>query len=307
VVRRDRERFVVRAAIVVASIGMLISCGGGKANTGQGQVPAAGTARGATPGATPGTTAGPTPGATAGSPAGTPSTPAGTPAARSASNKSSPLKGKIIVLDPGHNGGNGAHPSAINRMVDIVTGRKECDTTGTESASGYSEHAYTWDVSNRLKKILQARGAKVILTRNSDTGVGPCINQRAAIGNRAKADVALSVHADGAPMSDHGFHIIEPAAIKGHTDKIVKSSGRLALALRTAYRKGTGIAYSNYIGKDALDVRSDLGGLNLSTVPKVFIETGNMANPGDIAKLADPKYRQRIAESLAIGLAAYFG
>ena len=216
------------------------------------------------------------------------------------------LRGRVIVLDPGHNGANWAHPSVINAKVDVGNGRKECDTTGTVSASGYTEHAYTWDVSVRLRKILRAHGAKVVMTRNNDTGVGPCINERAAIGNRSRADVALSIHADGAPKSDRGFHIIEPGPVKGHTKKFLRNSRRLGLVLRSAFLRGTNIPYSTYAGKDAIDVRDDLGGLNLSTVPKVFIETGNMANPQDIAKLSDPSFRQRIAQSLANGLATYF-
>ncbi len=215
------------------------------------------------------------------------------------------LAGKVIVIDPGHNGQNGAHPEIINKLVDVITERKECDTTGAE-ARGYTESAFNWDVANRLKTVLQAAGAKVILTRSSDTGVGPCITQRAAIGNRAHADAALSIHADGVGASDHGFHIIEPALIKGHTDAIVGPSSKLGLALRDAYRSGTGIPYSNYAGKNAINVRNDLGGLNLSTVPKVFIECGNLPNPGDFAKLHDPAFRQRIAQSLAAGFAAYF-
>jgi N-acetylmuramoyl-L-alanine amidase len=215
------------------------------------------------------------------------------------------LKGKVIVIDPGHNGGNAAHASEVNRLVNVITERKACDTTGTETVRGYAEHAFTWDVSNRLAKILKAQGAKVVLTRSSDTGVGPCVTERAAIGNRHKADAALSVHADGAPKGDRGFHIIEPKAVKGHNDKIVPGSHKLGLALRDAYREGTGMPYSNYRGKKAIDSRDDLGGLNLSTRPKVFIETGNMQDPGDAAKLSDPKFRQRIAESLADGLTAY--
>ncbi|MCW2884147.1 MAG: N-acetylmuramoyl-L-alanine amidase [Streptosporangiaceae bacterium] len=262
---------VVYAAIMATSLGALSACGGGSAKSAGGQVAAA----------------------SAGAPADT-------------GKQAKPLAGKVIALDPGHNGGNAAHPEIINKPVYIITGYKECDTTGTETDAGYSEHAFNWDVSNRLKTILESRGAKVVLTRHNDTGVGPCINQRAAVGNRAKADAALSVHADGAARSGHGFHIIEPAPIKGHTDKTVKSSNRLALALRAAYLKGTQIPYSTYAGKNALDVRNDLGGLNLSTVPKVFIETGNMQNPGDAAKLSDANFRQRIAQSLADGFSAYF-
>jgi N-acetylmuramoyl-L-alanine amidase len=215
------------------------------------------------------------------------------------------LRGKVIVIDPGHNGGNATHPSEVNRLVNVITERKACDTTGTETAKGYSEHAFNWDVSNRLAKLLRARGAKVVLTRPNDTGVGPCVTERAAIGNANKADAAISIHADGAPKGDHGFHVIEPLTVKGHNDKIVSASRELGLAIRDAYHKGTGLPYSNYRGKDAIDARNDLGGLNLSTRPKVFIECGNMQTPGDAAKLSDPKFRQRIAESLADGFTAF--
>ncbi|WP_233510421.1 N-acetylmuramoyl-L-alanine amidase [Actinomadura craniellae] len=216
------------------------------------------------------------------------------------------LRGKVIVVDPGHNGGNGGNPSYINRQVDVINGRKACDTTGTATASGYSEAAFNWDVSTRLVKELRARGARVLLTRTNNTGVGPCITERAAIGNRAKADAAVSVHADGARPSARGFHIIQPGRLRGHNDKIIAPSARLGRALRDAYRAGTGVPYSNYLGANAIDTRTDLGGLNLSTVPKVFIECGNMKNPGEAAKFTDPKFRQRVADSLADGFTAYF-
>lgn len=231
---------------------------------------------------------------------------AGTATAAQPQATGSPLAGKVIVLDPGHNGGNAAHPEKINKPVDVITERKPCDTTGTETGAGYTEHAFTWDVAGRLAKLLRAQGAKVILTRSNDTGVGPCIPQRAAIGNDNKADAVLSIHADGAPQNDHGFHIIEPKPIKGHNEDIVPASQKLGLALRAAFHKGTDLPYSNYRGVQAIDRRDDLGGLNLSTRPKVFIECGNMANPGDAAKLSDPKFRQRIAQSLANGFTVYF-
>jgi N-acetylmuramoyl-L-alanine amidase len=59
---------------------------------------------------------------------------------------------------------------------------------------------------------------------------------------------------------------------------------------------------STYTGKDGVTVRGDLGGLNLSTVPKVFIETGNMRNATDAALLTDPAFRQRAAEAISAGL-----
>ncbi|WP_308198589.1 N-acetylmuramoyl-L-alanine amidase [Actinomadura litoris] len=218
----------------------------------------------------------------------------------------SALRGKVIVIDPGHNGGNASHPAEINKQVPIGNGSKECDTSGTSTNAGYEEHAFTWDVSNRLAKLLRAGGAKVTLTRKNDTSVGPCITERAAVGNRLRADAALSVHADGASASGHGFHIIEPIGVKGHNTEAVPASLKLGRNLRDAYHSGTDVPYSNYIGEKGLDRRSDLGGLNLSTVPKVFIECGNMRNAGDAGKLSSSSFRQRIAESLAKGFDAYF-
>jgi N-acetylmuramoyl-L-alanine amidase len=216
------------------------------------------------------------------------------------------LAGKVIVIDPGHNGGNAKHPEVVNKKVDVLTQRKPCDTTGTTDTDGYAEHAFTWDVAKRLEKVLRARGAKVILTRPNDHGVGPCITKRAAIGNDAKADAAVSVHADGAGAKDHGFHVILPKPIPGHTAKIAPDSRRLGFALRDSYKKSTGMPYSTYRGENAIDERDDLGGLNLSTRPKVFIECGNMKNPGDSAKLSNGAFRQRIADGLANGFAGYF-
>jgi len=93
--------------------------------------------------------------------------------------------------------------------------------------------------------------------------------------------------------------------LPGLTAAIAAPSLRLALDVRSAYAAGTGVPYSTYIGHAALDQRSDLGGLNLSTVPKVFIETGNMRDAADAALLEDPGFRQRAAQALAAGLQAF--
>jgi N-acetylmuramoyl-L-alanine amidase len=228
--------------------------------------------------------------------------PPAAPATGAATAAAGPLAGKVIALDPGQNGGNAAAPSQINRTVDIGQGqRKACDTTGTATNGGYAEAAYNWDVAKRTRRVLRNRGATVVLTRDSNTGVGPCIDERARIGNRAKADAAVSIHADG----DSGFHVIEPSRIPGLTSGIFVASHRLALDLRRAFRAGTGEPYANYIGRDGIDRRGDLGGLRLSTVPKVFIETGNMRNAGDAQKLTSPRYRLRVARGIADGIQVF--
>ncbi|MFJ3215034.1 N-acetylmuramoyl-L-alanine amidase [Kitasatospora sp. NPDC086801] len=229
-------------------------------------------------------------------------TPSDTPASPTA------LTGRTIVLDPGHNPGNSAHAAEINRQVDIGNSRKECDTTGTETNSGYTEAEYTLDVSRRARAILAARGATVVLVQDGDRPWGPCIDERARAGADAHADVALSVHGDGGPAGGSGFHVILPAKVaagKADNSAIVEPSRRLGLLLREHFRAATDEPYADYIARDGLDTRSDLGGLNLSTVPKVFIECGNMRNPADAKRMTDPQWRQRAAQGIADALTAY--
>ncbi|WP_308129739.1 N-acetylmuramoyl-L-alanine amidase [Kitasatospora aureofaciens] len=218
------------------------------------------------------------------------------------------LTGRTILLDPGHNPGNFSHPTEINRQVDIGNAHKECDTTGTETNSGYTEADYTLDVSRRARAILAARGATVVLTQDGDRPWGPCIDERAKAAADAHADVALSVHGDGGPASGSGFHVILPAKVvagKADNSAIVEPSHRLGLLLREQFQTATGEPYADYTAGDGLDTRSDLGGLNLSTVPKVFIECGNMRNSADAKRMTDPQWRQKAAQGIADALTAF--
>ncbi|MEV7183390.1 N-acetylmuramoyl-L-alanine amidase [Kitasatospora sp. NPDC093102] len=236
----------------------------------------------------------------------TPTPPPPAPAPTDAATTS--LAGRTVLLDPGHNPGNSAHTAEINRQVDIGNTRKECDTTGTETNAGYTEAEYTLDVSRRARAILAARGAKVVLVQDGDRPWGPCIDERARAGADAHADVAVSVHGDGGPASGSGFHVIMPARVvagKADNSAIVAPSHRLGLLLRERFHAATGEPYADYIAKDGLDTRSDLGGLNLSTVPKVFIECGNMRNSTDAKRMTDPQWRQQAAQGIADALTAF--
>jgi hypothetical protein len=113
----------------------------------------------------------------------------------------------VVVLDPGHNGGNWWAPATINSQVFIGNGAKACDTTGTSTSFGRSESACTFDVATRTKAILEVAGATVVLTRPDDNGVGPCITERAAIGNRSRAAVAVDPRGRW-PAGGRGFHVI---------------------------------------------------------------------------------------------------
>ncbi|MET7487294.1 N-acetylmuramoyl-L-alanine amidase [Streptomyces sp. NPDC005538] len=222
----------------------------------------------------------------------------------------SPLKGKVVVIDPGHNITNFRHTAEINRKVDIGTNWKECDTTGTSTNAGYAEAQFTMDVSHRLKTLLQQQGATVKLTHDGDSpSWGPCVDQRAKIGNDAHADAAISIHADGAAAGDRGFHVILPASVHAgaaDTRAIVAPSAALGRSVESNYLRATGEQPSNYIGDGTgLVTRKDLGGLNLSTVPKVFIECGNMRDSKDAALLTSGAWRQKAAQGISEGIVSF--
>jgi N-acetylmuramoyl-L-alanine amidase len=207
------------------------------------------------------------------------------------------------VLDPGHNGGNG---SATAHLVDAGNGiRKACNTTGTSTNAGYPEHAFNWDVALRAKAILEAKGATVVLTRDSDTGIGPCINERARIGNETNADAVVGIHADGHDGGGHGFFVMQPPADNPKVNPGgAPASRRLAKVMHTTFAATTGIPSSTYILGGFLTT-TDTGGINLSTRPIITIECLNMRDAGDAAKATDPSWRQRIAEGIAAGIIAF--
>ena len=242
----------------------------------------------------------------------TPSSSAGAGAAaagKAPAGSGHPLSGKTVVIDPGHNPDNGKYATEINKLVQIGNGTTSCDTTGTETNAGYLEADFTLDVARRARTLLEAEGAKVVFTQDGNRAWGPCVTERAAIGNAAHADAAISIHGDGAGASDHGFHVILPAGVnEGSADNlaIVGPSRTLGLDVRSAFHSVTGEPFANYISDGSgLDVRSDLGGLNLSTVPKVFIECGNMRNATDAEEMTSGSWRQLAAQGVVKGITTY--
>jgi len=217
-----------------------------------------------------------------------------------------PLSGTVIGIDPGHNGRNYSDPSFINHLVWNGRAMEPCDTTGTATDAGYSEAQFNWNVATYLTADLKADGAKVVLTRHSNDGVGPCINTRAQIIDRAHANVAVDIHADGGPVSGRGFTVLEPVADSINA-KVVSASDRFARVLRGAFASGTGMPISTYDGVDGLQPRDDLAGLNLTTVPKVLIECGNMRNGTDASLLVSASFQKRAAAAMTAAIIRFLG
>lgn len=223
--------------------------------------------------------------------------------------KHRPLRSITIALDPGHQLGNASHPRQTNAPVPAGGFMKPCNSTGTATNSGVAEATVNLQLARAVRKRLRRLGARVPMTRtvNSKRLWGPCVDRRGQFGKRVRARLMVSLHADGTSASGRGFHVIAPANRAPWTSDIASASLRLATALRNGLT-ASGVPRSNYTGGGSgLNVRGDLGTLNMSDVPVAMIEIGNMRNTGDARRMTSASGRARYARAVVRGIRTYLG
>lgn len=211
------------------------------------------------------------------------------------------IAGMIVFLDPGHSGT--ADPAVISRQVNNGRGgTKNCQTSGTATNSGYPEHSFAWDTTLRIRQALTAAGVRTAMSRGDDNGPGPCVDQRAAAANALHPNAIVSIHADGGPAGGRGFHVNYSAPPLNPAQE--GPAVRFAQVMR-GQLQAAGIPPASYIGTDGLKGRADLAGLNLAEYPSILVELGNMKNATDASLMESPAGRQRYADAVARGVAAY--
>ena len=209
-----------------------------------------------------------------------------------------------VGIDPGHNGLNGTDPSYLNRLIWNGREMETCDTTGTQTDAGYTEALFNFRVAMFLRADLLRDGARVVMTRSTNQGVGPCVNRRAQIINRGHASVAIDIHADGGPASGRGFGVLEPVA-DGPNGRVIAASERFGRDVRSALLSDTAMPVSTYDGVNGIVFRDDLAGLNLTRVPKVLIECGNMRNATDAALLTSGRFQRQLARAFKAAIVRF--
>ena len=202
------------------------------------------------------------------------------PAARGTGWRSGrePLAGEVVGIDPGHNGLNDSAPER-HRPAGVQRHRRRA-----VRHDGHGDR-------QRLH-----RGAVQLRRRHLPGG------RPAGGGRHGRADPpeqrrrrALRDHAGGHPQRRprrrrrrhprrrraRGRSRLHGARARRRTARTTASSRRpppSPAVLRDAFAAGTAMPVSTYDGVDGLQPRDDLAGLNLTTVPKVLIECGNMRN-----------------------------
>jgi N-acetylmuramoyl-L-alanine amidase len=201
-----------------------------------------------------------------------------------------------VVIDPGH------QAKGSNKPEPIGPGSSQTKPAVTSGASGSvtkrPESLVNLEVSLKIKKELEARGVKVIMVRTSQN-VNISNSERAAIANKAGADLLLRIHCDDVGgSSTNGLLVMVPAKNRW-TAPIVSQSAAAGKRIHSAALKTTG-------AKDrGITQTAAMTGFNWSEVPSVIVEMGLMSNPAEDRKLSSPAYQQKLATGISNGVVSY--
>ena len=174
----------------------------------------------------------------------------------------------IVVVDPGHGG----------------------QDPGATSVRGDREKIIVLDVARSVAERLAQAGVDVRMTREGDQFID--LNDRAAVANRCKADLFVSIHADYSTQN-HGA--------SGFTCYVSRAASRSSDAAADTIARRLQATGLEYRGRKEANYRV----LVTSCVPAVLVELGFLSNRTDAAMLSDDAHRQRVATAIADGIIDY--
>lgn len=191
------------------------------------------------------------------------------------------IKGKVIVIDPGHGG----------------------EDSGAIGPSGVMEKDVTLRISKAVKALLKDAGAKVIMTRETDTEVSPKHRQatdvdelqaRCDVANKAKADIFVSIHMDSFTSREAtgttGYYYLKGSATSRRLADAIQSS--LVRHLRTVSR---GVKTCRFYV------------VRHTKMPAALIEVAFLSNPKEEKLLTSEKGVKRAATGIVQGISDFFG
>jgi N-acetylmuramoyl-L-alanine amidase len=200
--------------------------------------------------------------------------------------------GPVIIIDPGHGGENVGAPSVLG---------------------GHYEKEFTLDWARRLQRLLLANGWQALLTRTSDIDLS--LSNRVAFAEERKAALFLSLHFNSASSSDQNeagleTYCLTPAGLpsnltRGYFDDLAVAFPNnafdtqnllLALSVHRALLQATG-SHDRGVRRARFP-----GVLRGQQRPAILIEGGYLSNPHEARQIADPAYRQKLAEAVAKAL-----
>lgn len=186
--------------------------------------------------------------------------------ANKADRKKGTLKGVTIVVDAGHGGND----------------------RGTTGARGTDEKDITILTAELLRSKLQAAGADVIMTRESDTYVD--LRKRVAVSHQVAADAFVSIHYDALDDSSvHGFTSYYTNSYQKELAQYIHDGLAKKVDL-----KDRGARFGDYLV------------LRENRQPAVLLELGYLSNPTEERAITTDYYREQATLGIYQGLLDYF-
>ncbi len=185
-------------------------------------------------------------------------------------NPKKPLKNVVVTIDAGH---GGSELGAVGCL-----GNKEKDLNLTNA--------------KKLERVLNSKGAKVVMTRSDDRDMS--LAERVKVANDSESAVFISLHGNsipdnGDPEKSRGFGVYYYYPEAKPLGEYILHNMQSKLPL-----ENNGLIQASFY------VVRNTQALSL------LIEAGYMVNPEDNAKLLNKKVQKQLAKSVADGLEEYF-
>src|SRR6187551_770983 len=204
-----------------------------------------------------------------------------------------PDVGKVqtVVLDPGHGGHDKGQVSRYGAEKDFAL-----------------------DVARKLRSILQAKGLRVIMTREGDYFVP--LEVRAKIANSSRNSIFVSIHfnASGDDPNATGFEIFSftPRGAPSTSDTNVNARSfnmQPGSSVDAQSMALSSCIYHSVLGQlreyDRGIKRARFAVLRLTKVPAVLIEGGFLTEGGECKRIAQKDWRARLAHAIGVGIESY--
>ncbi|PZV07505.1 MAG: N-acetylmuramoyl-L-alanine amidase, partial [Leptolyngbya sp.] len=173
----------------------------------------------------------------------------------------------VVAIDPGH-GGRDPGAVGINSLQEIQV---------------------IFPISLRVRELLEAQGVTVVMTRRDNVTLD--LQTRADVANRAQANLFVSIHANAISMSRPDVNGIE-SYYSSETGR------RLAATLQASMLAATGM-------RDRGVKQARFAVLRQTNMPAALVEVGFVTGAQDAPRLADPAWRETMAQAIARGILQY--
>ena len=207
--------------------------------------------------------------------------------------------GKIVVIDPGHQGHGDSGQEPIGPGASETKPRVSSGTSG--SVSGLDEYELNLIVSLQLRDELQSRGYTVYMTRETHD-VSMSNKERADYAASVGGDVFVRIHANGSEDSSvSGALTMAPSDGNPFlSSDLITQSQALSQCVIDSYVAATGF------NNQGVYMTDDMSGINWCSMPVTIVEMGYMSSPSDDAAMADPSMQVNMVDGIANGIDQYF-